>query len=58
MRIIWWVSDTARVRHVIADFLNPSFCLRIQPSDKVSESRDLFLNSQIAIGLALGSGYT
>jgi len=28
----------------IADFLNPFFCLRIQPIDKVFKSRDLVLN--------------
>ena len=29
----------------IADLLNPSFCLRVQPIDKASESRDFFFNS-------------
>ena len=44
--------------HPIADSLNPSFCLRIQPIDKVSESRNFFFNSQIAIGLGSRRGYT
>ena len=38
-------------RHIIVKFLNPFFRLRIQPIDKVSESRHSFLNSQIAISL-------
>jgi hypothetical protein len=37
--------------HVITDFLDSSYGLRIQPSDKFSESRNFFSNRQIAIGL-------
>ena len=35
--------------HIIADVLNPSFCVPIQPVDEVSESRNFFFNSQITI---------
>ena len=37
--------------YIIADFLNPSFRLGMQLIDKVSESRNLFFNGQIAIRL-------
>jgi hypothetical protein len=43
---------------LIADFLNPSFSLRIQPIDIVSESRNFLFNNQIAIGLGSRRGYT
>jgi hypothetical protein len=43
---------------MIANLLNPSLSLRIQPIDKVSESRDFVLNSQIAIRLGRRRGYT
>jgi hypothetical protein len=44
--------------HVVADSLNPSFCVRIQLIDKVCESRHFFLNGQIAVRLGYRGGYT
>src|SRR5713226_683594 len=43
--------------YTITAFLNPPFCLRIQLIDKVSESRNFFSNSQIAISLGFRRRY-